>query len=154
VCFEYSWQREWHYKEAWPCWTTPCWKKCVTLGVGFLTLLAAWNSIFSSFPSEQDLELSAPPASCLPRHCHASCRDKNGLKLWTCKPDPIKCCLHKHCLIMVFLHSNWNPKTFWFSSERTDEKYNSRGLIIDYWYQFSIVFSAKLHRNEMKIIEL
>ena len=40
--FVYSWTREWHHLEVWPCWT-----RCVTLGVGFKTLiLAAWKSVF------------------------------------------------------------------------------------------------------------
>jgi hypothetical protein len=30
---------------------------------------------------DQDLELSAPPAPCLPASCHGSCRDNNGLNL-------------------------------------------------------------------------
>ena len=33
---------------------------CVTVGVGFETLLTAWKSIFC-LPSDQDGELSAPP---------------------------------------------------------------------------------------------
>ena len=27
--FEYTWPREWHYQEVWP-----CWRKCVTVKVG------------------------------------------------------------------------------------------------------------------------
>ena len=46
----------------------PCWRKCVTVGVGFETLLlAAWKSVFSQFSVEQDVQLSAPsPAPGLP----------------------------------------------------------------------------------------
>jgi hypothetical protein len=41
--FEYAWSREWHYKEVWP-----CWRKCVTVGVGNETLLqATWEPVFS-----------------------------------------------------------------------------------------------------------
>jgi hypothetical protein len=41
---------------------------------------------------DEDVELSAPPAPCLPACCHASCHDNNELNLWTSKPEPIKCC--------------------------------------------------------------
>ena len=40
--FEYAWPREWHYQEV-----RPCWSRCVTVGVGFDTLvLAAWKPVF------------------------------------------------------------------------------------------------------------
>ena len=42
--------------------------------------------------SEQDIELSAPPCTCLPGHCYAFHHDENGLNLWTCKSAPPKCC--------------------------------------------------------------
>jgi hypothetical protein len=62
--------------------------------MGFETLLlASWKPVFSWLPSEQDVELSAPPAPCLPGSCHAFCLHDNGLNLWTCKPAPIKCLL-------------------------------------------------------------
>ena len=32
-------------------------------------------------PVDQDVELSAPPAPCLPAHCHVSCHGDNGLSL-------------------------------------------------------------------------
>jgi hypothetical protein len=32
-------------------------------------------------PSNQDVELSAPPTPCLPACCHASCYNDNGLNL-------------------------------------------------------------------------
>jgi len=38
-------------------------------------------------PSEPDVELSAPPAPCLPGCCHASCHDDNGLNLSIHKPS-------------------------------------------------------------------
>jgi hypothetical protein len=41
--FEYAWPREWHCLEVWPCWS-----RCVTVGLGFKTLiLAAWKPLFS-----------------------------------------------------------------------------------------------------------
>jgi hypothetical protein len=39
-----------------------------------------WKPVFW-LPSDQDAELSAPPALCLPAYCHASCHDDNGLNL-------------------------------------------------------------------------
>jgi hypothetical protein len=67
---------------VWPCWSVcglvgvgvallewvwPCWSRCVTVGVHFKTLtLAAWKPVFCSQPSDEDVELSAPPAhACL-----------------------------------------------------------------------------------------
>jgi hypothetical protein len=56
-------------------------------GMGFETLLlAVWKSVFSFLPLEQDVELSAPPAPCLPGYCHASHYYDNGLNLKTSKP--------------------------------------------------------------------
>jgi hypothetical protein len=50
----------------------PCWSRCVTVGVGFKTLiLAAWKSVFCQQSSDEDVELSAPPAPGLPGCCHA-----------------------------------------------------------------------------------
>jgi hypothetical protein len=41
------------------------------VGVGYKTLiLAAWKSVFCWQPSDEDVELSAPPAPCLPECCH------------------------------------------------------------------------------------
>jgi hypothetical protein len=89
--------REWHCWE----WVWPCWRKCVTVGVGFeALLLAACKTVFSFLPSEQDVELSAPPAPCLPGGCHASHHDDTGLNLWTCKPanfSQFKVVLRKSC---------------------------------------------------------
>jgi hypothetical protein len=55
----------------------------VTVGLGFKTLiLAVWEPVFSYQPLDEDVELSAPPAPCLPGYCHAPSRlDDNGLKL-------------------------------------------------------------------------
>lgn len=55
--------------------------------MGFMTLvLAAWKPEFY-LPSDQDVELSAPPAL----H-HAFHHADNGPNLRTGKPEPIKCC--------------------------------------------------------------
>jgi hypothetical protein len=41
------------------------------LKVGFKTfLLAPWESVFSYQPSDEDVELSAPPIPCLLGHCY------------------------------------------------------------------------------------
>jgi hypothetical protein len=53
-------------------------------------------SVFCS-PSEQDVELSAPPAPCLPGYCHAPHYGNNGLNLRTCGKSPTKC-PSKSCL--------------------------------------------------------
>jgi hypothetical protein len=39
--------------------------------MGFMNLiLAAWKPVFFQQPSDEDVELSAPPAPCLPGCCH------------------------------------------------------------------------------------
>jgi hypothetical protein len=38
-------------------------------------------SVFSWLPSDEDVELLAADAPCLPGCCHASCYDENGLNL-------------------------------------------------------------------------
>jgi hypothetical protein len=48
-----------------------------------------WDSLFL-LPSDQDAELSAPPAPCLPAHLVAFWHDDNELNLWKCKPVPMK----------------------------------------------------------------
>jgi hypothetical protein len=46
--------------------------ECDTVGVGFKTfILAAWKTDFHYWPSDEDVELSAPHAPCLPGCCHA-----------------------------------------------------------------------------------
>ena len=59
---------------------------------------------------DEDVELSAPPAPCLPGCCHASCLEDNGMHLRTCKPDQLNVVLIRVALAMVSLHSNENPK--------------------------------------------
>ena len=51
------------------------------LGVGFEALPNAEDSVSSCLQLDQDAELSASPAPCLPGHCHAYCCDINGLTL-------------------------------------------------------------------------
>jgi hypothetical protein len=65
----------------WGVW--PCWRKGITVGVGFQVYTKAPNKVENSswLPLDQDVELSAIPALCLPRCCHASCHDDNGLNL-------------------------------------------------------------------------
>ena len=48
--------------------------------------------VFSWLPSDQDVELLAPPALYLLGHCHFFCHDDNKLNIWICTLPPIKCC--------------------------------------------------------------
>ena len=65
--------REWWDYKVWP-----CWGRCVTVGVGFKTLiLAAWKSILLAAFRGRFVELSAPPSPHLP----SCCLDNNGLNL-------------------------------------------------------------------------
>ena len=59
---------------------------CHTVGMGLETLLlAAWKLVvFPWLPSEQDVELSALPAPCLPRCCHVP-----ALMLMDKPPEPV-----------------------------------------------------------------
>jgi hypothetical protein len=59
----------------------PCWRKCVTVGVGFKTfILAAWKPVFK-LPLEHEVELSAPPAPTSAGMLPCSQLDDNGLNL-------------------------------------------------------------------------
>ena len=69
------------------------------------------DTVFSYLPSEQAVELSAPPVSCLPVHCYASCHDDNGLNLRISKPAPIQCHPLWVVLVMVILYISGNSKT-------------------------------------------
>ena len=90
----------------------PHWRKCVTLGVGFETLLlAAWDSAFC-LPLEQRVEVSAPPAPRLPAQCHASGHDDNGLNLRTSKSGPIKCFPVKEFPQQMVAAHTFNPSTW------------------------------------------
>jgi hypothetical protein len=65
----------------------PCWRKYVTVGMGFEVLCSdstqcgrdppagCLRKLVSWLPSDQDVELSVPPVRCLPVDCHA---DDNG----------------------------------------------------------------------------
>jgi hypothetical protein len=68
------------------------------MGVGFESfLLAAWMPVFCLL-LEQDIELSALPASCPPRHCHAATL---MIMDWASEPvsqPQINVVLHKSCL--------------------------------------------------------
>jgi hypothetical protein len=50
------------------------------------------ETVSSWLPLDEVVELSAPPAPCLPGCHHGSYHDDNGLNLRTWKPAPIKCC--------------------------------------------------------------
>jgi hypothetical protein len=81
-------------EEVWPCWS-----RCITVGLGFNTLLlTTWKAV--SFLADfrwrcRTLRSSCTmPAWMLP----CSCLNDNGLNLWTCKSNPVKCCSYKSCL--------------------------------------------------------
>ena len=60
----------------------PCWRKYVTVGMGFETLfLDALRTVCSWLPLDIDVKLSGPPVPCLPESWSASYRDNKGLKL-------------------------------------------------------------------------
>ena len=57
-----------------------------------LSLFKLRPTALSLLPSAREGELSAPsPAPCLPVCHHAPHHEENRLKLWNCKPAPIKC---------------------------------------------------------------
>ena len=49
--------------------------------VDFETLLISHLGASLLLPFDQDVELSAPPAPCLPGRCHSSYLDDNGMDL-------------------------------------------------------------------------
>jgi hypothetical protein len=62
----------------------PCWRKCVTTGAGFETiLLTVHETVFSRLLSEKETELSASPMSFLPGHCHATTLPQNSSEYLT-----------------------------------------------------------------------
>ena len=62
----------------------PCWRKCVTVGVGFKTfLLAACKTVLSYLPLDQDVELLVPSMPCLNLCCHVSAF---MIMYWTSEP--------------------------------------------------------------------
>jgi hypothetical protein len=48
----------------------PCWSRCVTVGVGFKTLVIAVQKPVFCLPLDEDVEFSVPPVPHLPGHCH------------------------------------------------------------------------------------
>jgi len=99
--FVYAWSREWYYLEVWPCWS-----RCVTVGMGFKTLLlAVWNRVFHYQPSDKDVDPSVLPALCLPGCCHALAL---VITDWTSEPvsqPQLNIVLIRLPLVMVTVHS-------------------------------------------------
>jgi len=48
----------------------PCWRKCVTVGLGFEAPPRVKESVFSWLKSDQDAKLSAPSTPFLPGSYH------------------------------------------------------------------------------------
>ena len=75
--------------------------------MGFKTLiLVAWKPIFSQQPSDEDIELSASRALCLPRCCYAP-----TLMIMDRTSDPISqpqlnVVLIRVAMVMVSVHNN------------------------------------------------
>jgi hypothetical protein len=71
-----------------------CWRKCVTVGVGFeVSYAQAMTTVTHSLlllPADQDVELSAPSlAPCLPVCCHTSHIDDKSSETVS---QSVKCC--------------------------------------------------------------
>jgi hypothetical protein len=85
----------------------PYWRKCVTVGIGFKTLvLAAWKLVFSCLPSDEDVELSVLPAPRLPGCCHAPTL---MIMDWTAElvtQPRLHVVLVRVALVMVSVHSS------------------------------------------------
>ena len=64
-------------------------------------LLEAHEPVFSCLPSEQDLELSAPPVSCLPGHCHVP-----ALMIMDSTSEPVSQPQISVVLVMVSVHNS------------------------------------------------
>ena len=75
--------------------------------MGFkILILAAWKTVLSCLPSEQYIELSAPPVPCLPGCCHVP-----ALMIidWTSEPISqiqLNVVLIRVVLVMVSVHSS------------------------------------------------
>ena len=66
-------------------------EEVITVGVGFEMFLAqTGRTVCSWLPLDEDVELSATPAPCLPGRCHASSGDDKWTEPRTCKPAPMK----------------------------------------------------------------
>ena len=84
----------------------PCWSRYVTVGMGFETLiLAAWKSVFQK-PSDEDVELSATPAPCLPGCCHARTLRIMGLTSEPVTQPQLNVILIRIAVIMVSVLSS------------------------------------------------
>ena len=103
ICwFKYAWPWYWHYLEMWP-----CWRKYVTVVMGFKTfILAARKPVFSCLPLEENIELSAPPTLCPSGLCYAF-----SLILMDWISDPVShvqlnASLITVALVMICVHSS------------------------------------------------
>jgi hypothetical protein len=71
----------------------------VDFELSYAQVLSGVESFSSWLPLNQDLELSAPPAPCLPAHCHATRHEDDGLKTSEPVSQPqLYVVLCKHCL--------------------------------------------------------
>jgi hypothetical protein len=77
------------------------------VGVGFkILLLAAWRLVLCYQPSDEDVELSAPPVPCLPGCCHVPAlmiRDRTSEPVT--RPQ-LNVVLIRVALVMVSVHSS------------------------------------------------
>jgi hypothetical protein len=70
-----------------------------------IKLCPKWKVASSWLSLDQDIELSAPQATCLPADCHVFRHEDNELHLWNYKPDSSKF-LIEIFLATVPVHSN------------------------------------------------
>ena len=104
--FEYAGASKLHYQEAVLEQEWPCWRKCATVGVGNETLLlTTWGSVFQQ-PSDEDVELSATPAPCLPGCCHARTLRIMGLTSEPVTQPQLNVILIRIAVIMVSVLSS------------------------------------------------
>lgn len=115
----------------------PCRRMCVTLKVGFESLvLTAWRPAFSFLPSEQDVEHSAAPTTCLPGHCYSP---SMMIMNWTSKP------VIQHQLNVV-LYKSWlgqgvfSPYLRQWSKE---EKGKKKGMKTSSWKAIRISWHSQ-----------
>ncbi|EDL08821.1 mCG1044576 [Mus musculus] len=66
---------------VWPCWRNVSLCRWTSRTPTAKAPPSAENQVSSWLPSDQVVELSAPPAPCLPAGCHVSCPGDNGLNL-------------------------------------------------------------------------
>jgi hypothetical protein len=81
--------------------------RCGLVGVGFnIFVLSVWKSVFHHQPSDEDEELSAPPAPCLPGCCHVPTL---MIMDWTpelVRQPQLNVILIRVALVMVSVHSS------------------------------------------------